>query len=66
MGALGKSMSEYIAYSYLRMTVYANECFIKFSNDPQNKELLNKSMIAIVSCVSELFEMNNIFTGTEN
>ena len=56
----------YVAYSYLRMTVYVNECFIKFSNDPQRTELLNKSMVALVSCVSEFSGPIAIFTRTKD
>ena len=50
MGELGKAMSEYIVYAYLRMTVYVNECLIKLSNDPKNKELIHKLMVAVVNC----------------
>ena len=48
------------------MTVYTNECFIKFSNDPQRKELLNKSMIALVSCVSEFVKIMYLFKSTKS
>ena len=48
------------------MTVYVNECLIKFSNDPQKKELLNKSMIALVSCISDLSGIVNFFGRNKN
>ena len=61
MGELGIAMSEYIAYAYLRMTVYANECLIKLSNDPKNKELIQKLMVAAVTCGLDFCGLNTIF-----
>ena len=58
-------MSEYIAYSYLRMTVYVNECLIKLSNDPKNQELINMLMIAVVTCGLDFCELNTTFACTE-